>query len=197
MLSSRGKKTAAPASKKRKGARCIDWATVEQVQLADAIRALLTTDPWELFFGIIKPTYIELTMELCSTFYLQTVMTNYDNPGTVQFRLGELIHQLSLPEFGENELHALTRHIHFSPSKCWHTLAPDAASYNPNRSKASVLLPSLRYLHAILAHENGEAYEDIPDDVPPQHEDPSAQSPPPSRPVHAAASYADISERFT
>ena len=42
-----------------------------------------------------------------------------------------------------------------------------------------------------------EAYEDIPDDVPPQHEDPPSQPPPPSRPIHAAASYADISERLT
>ncbi|PPS10392.1 hypothetical protein GOBAR_AA10253 [Gossypium barbadense] len=42
-----------------------------------------------------------------------------------------------------------------------------------------------------------EAYEDIPDDIPPQHEDPPTQPPPPSRPVHAAASYADISERLT
>ncbi|PPR80442.1 hypothetical protein GOBAR_AA40273 [Gossypium barbadense] len=56
--------------------RCIDWVAVEQVQMADAIRALLTTDPWELFFGIIEPTYLELTMELCSTFHLQTVMTS-------------------------------------------------------------------------------------------------------------------------
>ncbi|PPR94495.1 hypothetical protein GOBAR_AA26168 [Gossypium barbadense] len=96
--------------------------------MADAIRALLTTDPWELFFGIIEPTNLELTMELCSTFHLQTVMTNYDDPGTVQFCLGRLICQLSVPEFGvalglytdefkeENELHALSRHIHFSPS---------------------------------------------------------------------------------
>ncbi|KAK5785592.1 hypothetical protein PVK06_040193 [Gossypium arboreum] len=91
-------------------------------------------------------------------------MTNYDDPGTVQFHLGGLIHQLSIPKFDtalglymeefkeENELHALTRHIHFYPSKCWHTLALGMASYNPNRSKASVLPPSLRYLHAILAH---------------------------------------------
>ncbi|PPR91556.1 hypothetical protein GOBAR_AA29131 [Gossypium barbadense] len=116
----------------------IDWAAIEQVQLADAIRALLTIDPWELFFGIIEPTYVELTMELCSTLHLQTVMTNYDDPG-MEFKK-------------DNELHALTRHIHFSPSKCWNTLAPGAAYYNPTRSKASVLSPSLRYLHAILAH---------------------------------------------
>ncbi|PPR99096.1 hypothetical protein GOBAR_AA21570 [Gossypium barbadense] len=301
--------------------RCIDWAAVEQVQLADAIRALLTTDPWELFFRIIEPTYLELTMELCSTFHLQIVMTNYDDPGTVQFCLGGLVRQLSVPEFGEalclymeefkeeNELHTLNRHIHFSPSKCWHTLALSTASYNPSRSKASVLPPSLRYLHAILAHTitgrrestsvvnthdvyflwcmsqghvidlayfialtiqhqmerhrkgvisigpyvtrlvrhfrllntaaqessltligqmslqgilsmlsmrmmkrrrgtyppqyrlaqstEEEAYEDIPDDVPPQNEDQSTQPPPPSCPVHAAVSYDNISERLT
>ncbi|PPS03236.1 hypothetical protein GOBAR_AA17422 [Gossypium barbadense] len=91
-------------------------------------------------------------------------MTNYDDPGTVQFRLGRLVRQLSVPEFSaplglyreefkeENELNALTRHIHFSPSKCWHNLTPSAASYNPYRSKASVLPPSLRYPHTILAH---------------------------------------------
>ena len=107
--------------------RCIDWAVVEQVQSADVIWPFLTTDPWELFFGIIEPTYLELTMEPCSTFHLQTVMTNYDDPGMVQFRLGGLVCQLSIPEFGaalglyteefkeENELHALSRHIHFSP----------------------------------------------------------------------------------
>ncbi|PPR86275.1 hypothetical protein GOBAR_AA34416 [Gossypium barbadense] len=67
--------------------------------------------------------------------------------------------KLSVPVFGaalglytkefreENELHALSCHIHFSPSKCWHTLAPSTASYNPSRSKASVLPPSLRVRH--------------------------------------------------
>ncbi|PPR85665.1 hypothetical protein GOBAR_AA35027 [Gossypium barbadense] len=204
--------------------------------MADVIRALLTTDPWELFFGIIKPTYLELTMELCSTFHLQTVMTNYDDPGTVQFCLGGLVHQLSIPEFGaalglyteefkeENELHTLTRHIHFFPSKCWHTLDPGAASYNPSCSKASVLPPSLssstpqpknhpspssaRCLHKasrpdvftqyrLAQYTDEEAYEDIPDDVPSQQEDPPTQPLPPSCPVHVVALYADISERLT
>ena len=57
-------------------------------------------------------------------------MTNYDDPGTVQFRLGRLVHQLSVLEFGtvlglyteefkeENDLHALNRHIHRSLSLC-------------------------------------------------------------------------------
>ncbi|PPR92233.1 hypothetical protein GOBAR_AA28439 [Gossypium barbadense] len=68
--------------------------------MADAIRAILTTDPWELFFGIIEPTYLELTMELCSTFHLQTVLMSYDDPGTVQFFLGGLICQLGVPDAG-------------------------------------------------------------------------------------------------
>ncbi|KAK5842506.1 hypothetical protein PVK06_004873 [Gossypium arboreum] len=144
--------------------RCIDWAAVEQAQLADAIWALLTTDRWELFFRIVEPMYLELTMELCSTFHLQTLMTNYDDPGTVQFHLGRLVRQLSILEFGttlglymeefmeENDLDTLNHHIHRSPSRCWDTLVLGAATYNPSRSKASTLPPSLRHLHAILAH---------------------------------------------
>ncbi|PPR95624.1 hypothetical protein GOBAR_AA25045 [Gossypium barbadense] len=110
-------------------------------------------------------------------------------------------------------------------------LVPGGATYNPSRSRASALPPSLRYLHAILAYtitgrflsivaqessltiigqmspqgissmlsmrmiERGqgtyppqyrpaqsieeEAYKDIPDDVPPQHEDPPTQPPHP------------------
>ncbi|PPR92596.1 hypothetical protein GOBAR_AA28075 [Gossypium barbadense] len=287
--SSRGKKVDVPASKKRKGAssssgsttkvsRCIDWAAIEQVQLANAIQALLTIDPWELFFGIIEPTYLELTMELRSTFYLQTMMTNYDDPSMVQFRLEEFKE--------ENDLDTLNRHIHRSPSRCWEALVPGGATYSPSRSKASALPPSLRYLHAILAHtitgrqENTgivnthdayflrcmshghvidlayfialaiqhqrsgirrghlhwplcysmspqgissmlsirmiekhqgtyppqyllaqstekEASEDIPNDVPPHHEDPPSQPPRPSHPVYVATSYADIFENLT
>ncbi|KAK5784998.1 hypothetical protein PVK06_039539 [Gossypium arboreum] len=103
-------------------------------------------------------------MELCSTFHLQTVMTNYDDSGMVQFCLGRLVRQLSVPEFGtalglyteefkeDNDLDTLNRHIHCSPSRCWDALVPGGATYNTSRSKASALPPSLRYLHVILAH---------------------------------------------
>ncbi|PPR86158.1 hypothetical protein GOBAR_AA34533 [Gossypium barbadense] len=264
---------------------CIDWAVVKQVQLAKAIRALLTTNPWELFFGIIEPTYLELTMEFCSIFHLQTLMINYDDLGMVQFLLDGLVHQLNVPEFGtalglcieefkeENDLHALNRHIHHSSSRCWDALVPGGATYNPSHFKASALPPSLSHdayflwcishehvidlayfitlsiQHQTERHRKGvisispyvtqlaqhfglldiaaqessltligqmspqgissmlsmrmiekrrgtylpqyrltqsteeEAYEDIPDDVPPQYEDPQYQPPPPSRPV--------------
>ncbi|PPR85171.1 hypothetical protein GOBAR_AA35520 [Gossypium barbadense] len=169
IMSNHGKKTVVPALKKRKGAasssgRYIDWAVLEQVQLAGVVRALLSTDPWELFFGIIKLTYLELTLELCLTFHFQTVMIEFDDPGTVQFCLGGLVIQLSVPEFGialglyteefmdDNELNTLHRHIHYSPLKCWSALVPDSTTYDPSRSKASALAPSLRYLHAILAY---------------------------------------------
>ncbi|PPS01829.1 hypothetical protein GOBAR_AA18833 [Gossypium barbadense] len=286
--------------------RCIDWATVEQVQLADAIRALLSTDPWERFFTITEPTYLELTLELCSTFHLQVVTTNNDDPSTIHFRLGGLVHVMSVPEFGvtlglytdefmeEEDMNALPRNIHISPSLYWKLLAPLSSTYDPSRSKASALAPSLCYLHAILAHtligrrestdvvNSHDAYylwcmanahvtdlayfiasairhqteqhrkgtlrspqhrgpvisayidrsdvptghhnyvhmrmikhqrgtdppqyrlshaideedlEDIPDDVPPQHEEPST-APPRERPVHAAASLAYLSDRL-
>ncbi|PPR83979.1 hypothetical protein GOBAR_AA36733 [Gossypium barbadense] len=227
MSSSLGKKATVPASKKTKGAsssvgRCIDWAAVKQVQLADAIRALLTINHWELFFGIIEPTYLELTMELCSMFYLQTVMMNYNDPGTVLFRLGK-------------------RHIHRSPLRCWDALVPGRQeSIGVVNTHDAYFLWCMSHGHIIdlayfialpIQHQterhwkgvisighyvtrlarqhhglriipyphrpDEEAYEDIPDDVPPQHEDPPTQPPPPSRPVHAAASYADISEHLT
>ncbi|PPS16867.1 hypothetical protein GOBAR_AA03704 [Gossypium barbadense] len=144
--------------------RCIGWTVLEQVQLADDVRALLTTDPWDLFFAIIEPTYLQLTLELCSTFHVQDVMTNFDDPRTVQFRLSGLVRQLSVPEFDialglyteefidENDLDTLHRHIHYSPSKCLYALVPSSTTYDPSHSKTSTLSPSLRYLHAILAH---------------------------------------------
>ncbi|PPS05737.1 hypothetical protein GOBAR_AA14908 [Gossypium barbadense] len=93
MLSSRGKKTALSASKKRKGAASSSGPTTE----------------------IKHP-------------FLQTVMTNFDNPGTVQFRHSGLVRQLS------------------------RDLVPASATYDLSRSKASALPSSLGYLHAILAH---------------------------------------------
>ncbi|PPS09089.1 hypothetical protein GOBAR_AA11556 [Gossypium barbadense] len=81
MSSLRGKKTAILASKKRKGAASSSGPTAE-------IR--------HPFLQIVEPTYLEFTLELCSTFHLQTVMTNFDNLGTVQFRLSGLVRQLSI-----------------------------------------------------------------------------------------------------
>ncbi|KAK5793431.1 hypothetical protein PVK06_034577 [Gossypium arboreum] len=52
----------------------------------------------------------------------------------------------------ENDLHAPNHHIYRSSSQCWDALVPGSATYNPSHSKASALPPSLRYLHAILAH---------------------------------------------
>ncbi|PPR94177.1 hypothetical protein GOBAR_AA26491 [Gossypium barbadense] len=150
MSSSRGKKTVVPALKKRKGAFSSAGPT------AEIRHPLLQFPRWpqEELFQILwarpliagrcidwaTPTYLELTMELCSTFHLQTVMTNYDDPDMVQFCLGGLIRQLSVPEFGV-ALGLYTKEF-----------KEENASYNPSRSKASVLPPSLKYLHTILAH---------------------------------------------
>ncbi|PPS16306.1 hypothetical protein GOBAR_AA04270 [Gossypium barbadense] len=210
--------------------RCIDWAIVEQIQLADSIQALLTTDPWELFFGIIEPTYLELAMELCSMFHLQTVMTNYDDLGTIQFHLGGLICQLRVPEFsatlltrlqgGERAQTSSTPMTPTSYGACHTTrLARHFGLLNTAAQESSLTLIdqmspqgisnmlSMRMIerrrgsyppqYRLAQFTEEEAYEDIPDDVPPQHEDPPTQPPPLSYPVHAAASYADISEHLT
>ncbi|PPS16471.1 hypothetical protein GOBAR_AA04122 [Gossypium barbadense] len=79
--------------------RYIDWAALEQVQLADDVQAFITTAPWDKLFSIIESTYMELTLEFCSTFILQQVMTAHDELGTITFQLGGLVHQMSVPEF--------------------------------------------------------------------------------------------------
>ncbi|PPS09045.1 hypothetical protein GOBAR_AA11607 [Gossypium barbadense] len=52
----------------------------------------------------------------------------------------------------DNDFDNLHRHIHYSPSNCWKALVPASATYDPSCSKALALAPTLRYLHAILAH---------------------------------------------
>ncbi|KAH1129652.1 hypothetical protein J1N35_001030, partial [Gossypium stocksii] len=143
--------------------RCIDWAALDRVQLADVVRALLNTEPWEQFFYIVEPTYLELTLELCSTFHLQ-VTTSPNGPGTIQFRLGGLVRRMSIPEFGialglytdefivDEDFPDLPCRIHISPVKCWQALVPRGAIYNPSRAKATTLAPSMRYIHAMLAY---------------------------------------------
>ncbi|PPS07027.1 hypothetical protein GOBAR_AA13617 [Gossypium barbadense] len=187
MSSSRGKKTAILASKKRKGAsssaagRCNDWAAVEQVQMADAIRALLTTDSWELFFGIIEPTYLELTMKLYSTFHLQTVMTRYDDSDTVLFCLGGLIRQLSVQSLHRNRVISigpyvtrLAQHFGLLNTATQESSLTPIGQMSP-RGISSML--SMRMIercrgtyppqYRLAQSTDEEAYEDIPDDVPP------------------------------
>ncbi|PPS08698.1 hypothetical protein GOBAR_AA11946 [Gossypium barbadense] len=146
MSSSRGKKVTVLASKKRKEVSSSSGPTPEvchpflrfPIGPQEELFHILWDRPlivgryinWAAVEQIIEPTYLELTMELCSTFHLQTVMMNYDDPGTVQFHLGGLVRQLSVLEFGtalglyteefkeENDLHALNRHIHRSPARC-------------------------------------------------------------------------------
>ncbi|PPS04227.1 hypothetical protein GOBAR_AA16438 [Gossypium barbadense] len=85
----------------------------------------------------------------------QVMMMNNDDPGTIHFRLGGLVRSMSVPEFGvalglytdefleEEDMNALPRNNHISPSLCWKALAPLSSTYNPSRSKASDLPHSL------------------------------------------------------
>ncbi|PPR90297.1 hypothetical protein GOBAR_AA30387 [Gossypium barbadense] len=120
-------------------------------------------------FGTHSLSFRKLRKRIYFKYYardpsLQVVMTNNDDPGTIHFRLGGLVHTMSVPEFGvtlglytnefmeEEDMNALPRNIHISPSLCWKALAPLSSTYDPSRSKASALAPSLRYLYATLAH---------------------------------------------
>ncbi|PPR85348.1 hypothetical protein GOBAR_AA35343 [Gossypium barbadense] len=143
---------------------CIDWTTLEEVGLANEVRAFITTAPWDWFFVIIEPTYSELTLEFCTTFHLQHVMNTHDEVGIITFRLGGLVRHMSVPEFGaaldiytdefigaDNFLQ-LHRHIHYSPLCCWTNLTTSQIRYDASHLKATSLSPTLRYIHVLLAH---------------------------------------------
>ncbi|KAK5838837.1 hypothetical protein PVK06_007579 [Gossypium arboreum] len=195
--------------------RYIDWTALEQVQLVDDVRALLTTDPWELFFEIIESTYLELTFELFSTFYVQDVMTNFDDPGIVQCRLGGLVHQLSVPKFERHRRGAISIGSYVIRLDRHFGLLNTAAQSSSLTLIGQMSLQGISsMLHMRMIEKcqgthppqyrlgqstEEEDPEDIIDDIPPRHEDPnpSSQPSPPHRPVHVATSYTDISECLT
>ncbi|KAK5771676.1 hypothetical protein PVK06_047912 [Gossypium arboreum] len=146
MSSSRGKKAAVPASKKLKGASSSAGPTAK-------IRhpfLQFPCGPYEELFQILQARHF--IVGHCIDW--PRISPPAQHP-RIRYGLG-----LYTEEFTEeNDLDALTRHIHFSPSKCWHTLDLGAASYNPSRSKVSALPPSMRYLQAILAHTITERRE--------------------------------------
>ncbi|PPS13148.1 hypothetical protein GOBAR_AA07488 [Gossypium barbadense] len=102
-------------------------------------------------------------MELCSMFHLQTVMTNYNDPGTVQFyssaSQNSERHRKGVSSIGPY-VTQLARHFGLL-----HTAAQESSL-------------------TLIGQTSPQAPEDITDDVLPQHEDPPSQPPPPSRPVH-------------
>ncbi|PPS20331.1 hypothetical protein GOBAR_AA00220 [Gossypium barbadense] len=67
------------------------------IQLADNVRALTETMHRDQLFTIVEPTYLELTLEFCSTFHLQHEMEFMDT----------------------SDFSTLHRHIHHSPHDHW------------------------------------------------------------------------------
>ncbi|MBA0607213.1 hypothetical protein Godav_019553 [Gossypium davidsonii] len=79
--------------------RCIDWEAL-QTGLFTLIHSLLAATPWEWVFVIVELTYTELTLEFCSTFFLQTVLSSGDDARAISFRLGHITRQFSIAGFG-------------------------------------------------------------------------------------------------
>ncbi|PPS12356.1 hypothetical protein GOBAR_AA08289 [Gossypium barbadense] len=150
--------------------------------MADAVRALLTTEPWGIFFEIIEPTYLEFTMELCSTFYLQVVMTNFNDPGTVH----ELEHFGLLNTVAQSSSFTLIGQM-----------SPQGISSMLNMRMIKKRRGTYPPQYHLVQSTEEEDLEGITNDVPPCHEDPPSQPPPIHRPVHTAASLSNISERLT
>ncbi|PPR83020.1 hypothetical protein GOBAR_AA37693 [Gossypium barbadense] len=218
MSSSSGKKTAIPVLKKKKGAASSSSPTAEirhpflefplgpQEELFQTlwgrplVRALLTTNPWGLFFEIVELTYLELTLELCSTFHLQTVMTNFNDPGTVQFCLGGLERGHLYRALCDSTGLELRAPQHSSTIILLHSHRPDVPTGHPEQLSMRMIEKrrgTYPLQYRLVQSTEEEDPEDITDDVPPRHDDSPSQPPPIYRPVHMAASYSDISERLT
>ncbi|KAK5772367.1 hypothetical protein PVK06_048655 [Gossypium arboreum] len=110
--------------------RYIDWEALQAVRLAVRVRVLIDTAPWDWLFTIVEPTYVELTLEFCLTFFLQTTISQWDKPRTISFRLGGMTHYLSISGFevalglyfekfmDTPEFPTLYKHIHRSSELC-------------------------------------------------------------------------------
>ncbi|PPS19809.1 hypothetical protein GOBAR_AA00773 [Gossypium barbadense] len=163
MTNTRGKKTVVPISKKRKGPGATSLSATTEI-----CHPLLQfpPGPQEELFQILRarPLGMGRCIDWATLEQLQTVMIEFDNLGTVQFRLGGLVRQLSVLEFEvalglytdefmeADNLPYLQCHIHYAPSSCWAALILATGIYDPSRSNASALSPALRYLQALLAH---------------------------------------------
>ncbi|PPS02222.1 hypothetical protein GOBAR_AA18447 [Gossypium barbadense] len=104
MSSSRGKKAAVPSSKRRRGLGSSSVAAstgLEQVQLADAIRALLSTDPWE--------RHHSLSIRRSSSCNECPRVWSWSGIYTDEI-------------MEEEDMNALPHSIHISPSLCWKAL---------------------------------------------------------------------------
>ncbi|PPR99378.1 hypothetical protein GOBAR_AA21290 [Gossypium barbadense] len=122
------KKAAVPSSKRRRGPG------------SSSVRAI--AESWHPFLEFLQALQEKLFQILrirslttgCCIHWAtveQVVMMNNDDPGTIHFQLGSLVRAMSVPEF---------------------RVAVGLYTDEFIRSTASALAPSIRYLHAILAH---------------------------------------------
>ncbi|PPS15514.1 hypothetical protein GOBAR_AA05062 [Gossypium barbadense] len=136
MLSSRGKKAAVPSSKRRRGPS------------SSSVRA--TAKVWHPFLEFLQASQEELFQILRA----RSLTTGHciDWAAVEHVQLADAIPAFLSTNLWEEHMNALPQNIHISSSLCWKALAPLSSTYDPNRSKASAYAPSVRYLHAILAH---------------------------------------------
>lgn len=80
--------------------QCIYWEAFQIVGLFSLVHTQLDVTPWERFFAIVESIYIDLTLEFCSIFFLQTVLLLKDNPRAISVHLRDVTQYLSIVGFG-------------------------------------------------------------------------------------------------
>ncbi|PPS03570.1 hypothetical protein GOBAR_AA17092 [Gossypium barbadense] len=225
MPSSRGKKTVVPASKKRKGAASSSGPTMEirhlflqvplgpQEELYQILRArpLATYDPSRSKVSALPPSLRYLHTILAHTLVGRRestdVVTTHDTYFLWSMANGHIIdlaYFIALAIRHQTERHR-REVISMGPyvtQLAWHfgllnTMCPQGISSMLSMRMIEKRRGTYPPQYCLVQSTEEEDPEDITDYVPPRHEDPLFQPPPPSRPVHAAPSYADIFERLT
>ncbi|PPS19436.1 hypothetical protein GOBAR_AA01142 [Gossypium barbadense] len=202
MSSSRGKKTDVPPSKKRNGASSSASPTTEihhpllqfprgpQEELSQICRARALIAGCCINWATIEQAYLRRSSRRIMN-YMLSLATYFSLPQSADtlWPLAQPPTILATPsissptilEGGERALASST--LTTPTSYGMRMIERHRGTYPPQ--------------YRLAQSTEEEAYEDIPDDVPPQQDDPPTQPPPPFCPVHATASYADISEHLT
>ncbi|PPS10191.1 hypothetical protein GOBAR_AA10455 [Gossypium barbadense] len=171
IMSTRGKKIVVPSSKKRKGAA--SSSGIVQFHLGGLVHQLSILED-------IFHRYIHYSPSKCWN-ALVLASATYDPSRSKA---------LTLPPFLRKGFISIGPYVT--------RLAQHFGVLNTAAESSSLTLIGQMSSQGISTQSIGkDDPEDITDDVPPHHEDPSSQPPPPHRPVHAAASYSDISKLLT
>lgn len=152
------------------GNRYIDYNDLALVGLKVEVKRLVDGIGWDYFIHIREPKVKELLLEFLTTFeFFKMPRIDYDWEDSIVFRLGGIIHHMSISEFKVNcgfydeDILETDQYISsifwfhedtMFPNKFWHSIAPYTEGvYRPRKSKSTGIVDlTLHYLHRFITY---------------------------------------------